>query len=400
VIRADDGRPIRMFGALQDVSRQKTIEEELGRSEALSSTVLSSLSARIGVLDADGVIVQVNDDWQRFEEEFHRGDATPCGVGSHYPKDCARLFGPAAARYERAAQAVLKRSRPSASLEYQLPTPGDERWFLFHVAPLRTDAGGTVISHVEVTAGKRAAELEIRARAAEESERVKGSLISTVSHELRTPLAVIRGHVSAALEYGNRMPPERLRQSLEAADHAAQQLERLVSDLLTVGRLEAGMLRMERQPEPVNEILAEAIEGIHGLAPNRAITVKAPCTAVMALLDRARMLQVFYNLLDNAVKYSPPDTPIEVSVRRSNRRVRITLLNQGNAVPRRETSAIFDRYHRTEGGKHLNVAGEGLGLAISKAIVEAHGGVIKASVPRRGGLCVVLTLPAAPEPGG
>jgi two-component system sensor histidine kinase KdpD len=112
------------------------------------------------------------------------------------------------------------------------------------------------------------------------------------------------------------------------------------------------------------------------------------------------MLQVFYNLLDNAVKYSPPDTPIEVSVRRSNRRVRITVLNKGNAVPRGETSAIFDRYHRTAGGRHLNAAGEGLGLAISKAIVEAHGGVIKASVPRSGGLCVMLTIPAGPEPGG
>ncbi|MHB8376494.1 MAG: sensor histidine kinase [Dehalococcoidia bacterium] len=402
IVRAGDGRPVRMFGAMQDVSRQKRVEDDLHQSEELSRAVLSSLSARIGVLDRNGIIVEVNDDWRRFERDERPAPETSCLLGADYVAERGGLgsSGDAVAEEaQRGLRAVLRGSRRRADLEYKLDTPKGARWFAMHVEPLRTDRGGAVVSHVETTMRRLADEAEIRRLSAEQSEQAKTDLINVVSHELRTPLAVIRGHVTTVLEYGDRMTEARRRSSLEAADTASQQLERLVADLLTMGRLDAGVMRLECQPHSLEAILREAVEGVETIA-RQTIEIDLPDEPLEIAVDRSRMIQVFYNLLDNAVKYGKPGAPIRIEARPGEQIMALVMVeNRSAGVRQADVDNIFERFYRTNHGMKLNVGGAGLGLSISKGIVEAHQGRIWARV-RRGTFQVHLLLPKLPVSGG
>ena len=255
-----------------------------------------------------------------------------------------------------------------------------------------------MVSHVETTMRRLAAEAEIRQLSAERSEQAKTDLLNVISHELRTPLAVIRGHVTTVLEYGDRMTEARRIRSLEAADGAAQQLERLVADLVTMGRLDAGMLHIECQPHSLEEILREAVEDAETIA-RQPIEIRLPGEPLQLEVDRSRMIQVFYNLLDNASKYGSPGAPIRVEARHAEPNMAlVTVENQSAGVRQADVASIFDRFYRTDHGMKANVRGVGLGLSISKGIVEAHQGRIWARV-RKGTFQVHLLLPKLPVSG-
>ena len=147
LVRAGDGRPVRMFGAMQDVSRQKRVEDDLHQSEELSRAVLSSLSARIGVLDRDGVIIEVNNDWRRFEHDDRPAGEARCLVGTNYAAERGGIASSGEAVAEeaqRGIEGVLRGSRRRADLEYKVDTPKGPRWFAMRIEPLRTDRGGAV----------------------------------------------------------------------------------------------------------------------------------------------------------------------------------------------------------------------------------------------------------------
>jgi signal transduction histidine kinase len=401
VVRDEGGRPVRMFGAMQDVSRQKRVEDDLHQSEELSRAVLSSLSARIGVLDRNGIIIEVNDEWRRFERDDRPAHETPCLLGDDYlaERGGIKSSGPEVAEEaQRGMRGVLRGSRRRADLEYKLDTSKGPRWFTMHVEPLRTDRGGAVVSHVETTMRRRAEESEIRRLAAEQSEQAKSDLINVVSHELRTPLAVIRGHVTTVLEYGDRMTKARRTKSLDAADAAAQQLERLVADLLIMGRLDAGVLRMERQRHSLEDILREAVDGVEAIS-RQAIEINLLDNPLEIEVDRLRIIQVFYNLLDNANKYGIPGAPIRIEARHAEQNMALVMVeNRGARIRQAEVENIFERFYRTDHGMKLNARGAGLGLAISKGIVEAHQGRIWARA-KRGTFQVHLLLPKLPVSG-
>lgn len=398
IVRAGGGRPIRMFGAMQDISRQKRAEDDLQQSEELSRAVLSSLSARIGVLDRNGIIVEVNDNWRRFERDDRPDAETRCLVGVDYVSERGGLGTSGNAIAEEATygiRGVLRGSRRRTDLEYKLDTPKGARWFAMHVEPLRTDRGGAVVSHIETTMRRLAEDAEIRRLSAEQSEQAKTDLINVVSHELRTPLAVIRGHVTTVLEYGDRMTEPRRRKSLEAADVAAQQLERLVADLLTMGRLDAGVMRLDRHPDSLESILREAVDGVEAIS-RQAIEISVPEEPLRVHVDRSRMIQVFYNLLDNAGKYGRPGALIRIEARHADENMAFVMVeNRVAGVKRAEVENIFERFYRTSHGMKVNVRGAGLGLSISKGIVEAHEGRIWAHV-KRGTFQMHLLLPKLP----
>ncbi len=403
LVRADNGRPVRMFGAMQDMSRLKRAEDELHQVEELSRAVLSSLSARIGVLDRNGIIIEVNDAWRDFERNLRPSTEAPCLVGTDYVAVRGGVGGfsgdGVAQEAKRAIQGVLRGKRRRADLDYQFGASEAAHWFAMHVEPLRTDKGGAVVLHIETTMRRRAEQAEIRSLFAEESEKAKTNLLNVVSHELRTPLAVIRGHVTTILEYGERMTEEQRRKSLESADAAAQQLERLVADLLTMGRLDAGMMRLECRPHPVEAIVRDAVHGVEAIA-HRHIEVRVPEEPLEIHVDRARIIQVFYNLLDNAIKYGKPDGRIRVEVGVAKQNMVLVVVENGGTggVRQSDVERVFERFFRTDHGMKLNVAGAGLGLAISKGIVEAHHGRIWARI-RRGVFQVYLLLPKLPVSG-
>lgn len=398
VVRDGNGRPLRMFGAMQDLSRQKLVEDDLDQSEELSRAVLSSLSARIGVLDRAGIIVEVNDDWRRFERDDRPLPETRCLVGVDYVAARAGLGDAGdeiADEAQRGMQRVLRGSRLRADLEYELDTPTGARWFAMHVEPLRTKRGGAVVSHVETTMRRLAEQADVRRLAAEQSEQAKTDLINVVSHELRTPLAIIRGHVTTVIEYGDRMTAARRETNLQAADAAAQQLERLIADLLTMGRLDAGVMRLDCHAHSLKAILHEAVDGLEAISP-QLVEISLPDEPLKIDVDRARIIQVFYNLLDNAIQYGNPGSPIRIEARHAGVNLHVIVENRSSGVRQADLDEIFKRFYRTDQGIKLNTRGAGLGLPISRGIIEAHGGRIWARA-RRGTFQAHLLLPKLTE---
>ena len=221
----------------------------------------------------------------------------------------------------------------------------------------------------------RTAELRAARRRAEEADRLKSRMLSTVSHELRTPLTSIRGQITTLLDYAEHIDLEQQLEILRLADSEAARLDELLSHLLDMSRLEAGMLRVEPVATDLLPVLQEAVTLIAAQAPSHAIVTDLPATLPLAQADRRRVMQVMSNLLSNAVKFSPPGTTVTVSADVYPATIVIHVRDQGLGIASENIPFIFDRFYRVE-EYQVRTSGVGLGLAISKGLVEAMGGQI------------------------
>jgi len=225
----------------------------------------------------------------------------------------------------------------------------------------------------------------VRARLLEEVDRLRRALVGAVSHDLRTPLATIKVSASALLESGASLSPGDLKELAELIDAQADRLDRLVSNLLDMTRIQSGALELRRQPAAVADLVDEAllVLGRGGRASD--IRWRAPA-------DLA-------NLVDNALHHSPPGAPVTVSARRvAGDKVEVRVSDAGPGVPRAEQERIFQMFNRREAGGR-----GGLGLAISQAFVEAHGERIwvegSGGPPGAPGARFVFTLPVLQDEG-
>jgi PAS domain S-box-containing protein len=247
---------------------------------------------------------------------------------------------------------------------------------------------------------KRAEELQIRALAAEESERLKTNLLSFVSHELRTPLTAIRGFATTILEYFDRLPLNDIIDFIRALDESAQQLERIVGDLLTLSRIESGVIRMEMERLDIVDLLRRFIEGRRVAEPELQIRLDTSEPEIVVSADATRIVQVLNNLLDNAATHGDRARPINVTATVEDGTCRISVRDRGPGVPEEVLETIFVPYYRVSAGTATprissREQGSGLGLAICKGIITAHGGEIAAELAPGGGLLVWFTLSLA-----
>ncbi|HVC79745.1 MAG TPA: ATP-binding protein [Chloroflexota bacterium] len=243
---------------------------------------------------------------------------------------------------------------------------------------------------------------EQAATLARESDRLKSALLSSVSHDLRTPLAGIKAAASSLLQEDVVWSEEDRHAFLTDIDHEADRLTRLVSNLLDLSRIEAGAIRPSLAWEDVDELIERVTRR---LAPLLAPHPLARCVAPdlpPALLDAVQIEQVLTNLLENAAKYSPPSAPITVAARviadpSGHEELEIAVTDEGMGIPAGEQERIFDTFYRVAEGTR-GASGTGMGLAIVKGLVEAHGGRARvASAPDQGSTFSVL-LPLAPRP--
>jgi two-component system sensor histidine kinase KdpD len=254
---------------------------------------------------------------------------------------------------------------------------------------LSTFAAGAALAIERATL----AEAALRAAVLARSDELKSALLSSVSHDLRTPLAAIKGSVSSLLVEGTGVTWDDAtrREFLLTIDEETDRLTRLVGNLLDLSRIEAGALHPHREPYPLDELLWQAIDrlAVPGLAERVRVTL--PDDLPLVPLDPVLLERVFTNLLENAAKYAPPDTPIDVVAERQGREVRVSVIDRGPGVPADERARIFDRFYRA--GQSRVVKGTGLGLAISRGFVEAHGGRLWVEDAPGGGACFVVALP-------
>jgi two-component system sensor histidine kinase KdpD len=249
----------------------------------------------------------------------------------------------------------------------------------------------------------RLSEENARARVETERERLRNALLSSVSHDLRTPLGVIEGAATTLLGEPLDIDAAGRRDLLLTIHEEAESLNRRVRNLLDMTRVEAGALELDVEWQSLEEIVGAALERVERGDAGRRVAVELPAALPLVACDGTLIQQVLVNLLENALKYTPADSPVEISVRERAGEVALSVADRGPGVPKGEEERIFTKFYRATTDRR--VGGVGLGLAICRAIVNAHGGRIWAESREGGGAVFRVALPQkdappAPAPEG
>ena len=228
-----------------------------------------------------------------------------------------------------------------------------------------------------------------------ESERLRNGLLSSISHDLRTPLTALVGLIDAMM----LLEPKLEAQHQEFAGAIREQAMRTnaqVNNLLDMARLQAGKVTLKREWQPLEDAVGAALQARAAVLGGHSVHIDLPGDLPVLELDAVLMERVFNNLLENAAKYTPPGSVIEISARVAGADVEVSVCDNGPGLPPGREQAIFEKF--TRGEEESTVVGVGLGLAIARAIVVAHGGDIRAHNQTQGGACFVFTLPIGNPP--
>lgn len=254
------------------------------------------------------------------------------------------------------------------------------------------------LHELELVAGQTALVLE-RRRLAEharqsqleaESERLRSSLLSAVSHDFRTPLAGILGASTALLS--SDLPAGDTKELVETIHNEAVRLHRLITNLLSVTRLESGKVALRLEWQPLEEVVGAALGRLRDELEGRPLVLDIPEDLPAVAIDAPLVEQVFINILENAAKYTPGGNPVEIHARGAGDVVEVQIADRGPGLPEEAVEKIFDQFYRVSEIR----PGTGLGLTICQAIVRAHGGTIRAANRPGGGALFTFTLPVAP----
>jgi two-component system sensor histidine kinase KdpD len=237
------------------------------------------------------------------------------------------------------------------------------------------------------------AEQAKRAELLQATEKLRTTLLNMISHDLRTPLVSITGALSSLQQEDVRFDEATQHSLIENAREEAERLNRLVGNLLDMTRIEAGGLELRPELCEVQDLVGSALEQAERMVETRPLTVDVPVDLPLVPMDFVLMVQVLVNLLDNAVKYSPPDSPIEVRAGIEDSELRVRVADRGIGIPPADLERVFDKFYRVQ--RPGSVAGSGLGLSICKGIMETHAGRIWAESRQGGGTVVTLALPLA-----
>jgi two-component system sensor histidine kinase KdpD len=261
-----------------------------------------------------------------------------------------------------------------------------------HVDLLVAFANQIAMALERATLSKTAQEAELLA----EREQIRSTLLSSVSHDLRTPLASITGAATSLLESSQAVQQPEARELCQSIVQESERLNRLVANLLDMTKLEFGGIRVRKDWQSVEEMVGSALSRLEKRLAKRRVSIKLPADLPLLAVDDILIEQVIINLLDNAVKYTPESTLINISARVHEREMIIEIANDGPSLAEGEEEKIFQKFYR--GKTEAQTAGAGLGLAICRGFVEAHGGRIWAANRERGGVSFFIVLPIQQSP--
>ena len=228
---------------------------------------------------------------------------------------------------------------------------------------------------------------------------MKSEFISNVSHELRSPLHSIRGFTRLMLS-GKVPDPETQREFLAIIDQQSEQLGRLIDSLLDMSRLESGRFQIQKQPVAIGEVIHDAVESFYGVASEKGMVIEEdiPQDLPEIEVDGNRVKQVIANLLSNAIKFSNGGREVKVRAELRDNEVLVQVIDHGIGIPEQAMPHLFERFYRAKDS--MARGGAGLGLYISKQIIEAHGGRIWAESQPGKGSTFSFTLPLNQAQGG
>jgi PAS domain S-box-containing protein len=383
--------PIRSGGQIvgaskivRDITKHKQLEREAFR---LAAIVASSDDAIISK-DVNGVIQS----WNRGAEKVF-GYTAEEAIGRSIT-----ILIPTERLPEETE--VLNRIRSGRSVEHfetvRQRKDGTLIDISLTVSPIRNAKGDVVgASKIarDITAQKR-----LRAMA-EEASRLKDEFLAVLSHELRTPLNTVLGYSRMLRREDRRMTGDLRQRALEALERNADTLTRLVNDVLDTSRIVTGKLRLAMELCPLDQIVDEAIDVVRPAADAKGVDVRTKVDRSLSLYgDRDRLQQVIWNIVSNAIKFTPAGGSITVSARRENDAIRIAVADTGIGIAPEHLPYVFQRFWQAHTGASREFGGLGIGLALARHLVELHGGTIAVDSAGAGrGATFTITLPAPSE---
>lgn len=252
---------------------------------------------------------------------------------------------------------------------------------------------------VTALAGVAIGLLRRRLRAAEQALRARDELLAVAAHELKTPLSTIAGYAQSLQLRAARQGhlPRRDQDTLRVIVGQARRLDRLIDSLLDLASLQRGQLQLESRPVDLVALARRAADEVGLTTTRHTITVDGPERPLLVSGDALRLEQVLWNLLQNAIKYSPAGGPIQVRLQRHGREVWLQVRDQGIGIPEEEQGQLFQRFYRAGNQGAQQVRGAGIGLAVVHDVVRRHGGVVEVASVVGEGSTFTVRLPLAPQ---
>jgi len=375
------------IGVSIDITERKMMEKALRESEEKFSKAFRASPQVISISRvSDGVFKEINESFCRVlgysREEVIGHSSTELGL---WVKTGDR---------EDIISRLKKHGRVS-SKEYLFRTKsGEIRTMLYSADQIELDGEPCVLAvTIDITDYKRMETQALEAENLKQVDKLRTELLANVSHELRTPLTSIKGFATMLMDYDKRLTSAEKREYLETIDKNADRLVELIEQLLEMSRLGAGMLSIKKAPTDIVILCQTAINEARIRAPGHIFTLDLTPQLPKMSIDDRRIRQVLDHIIDNAVKYSNPGTEITLSVKKNNNDILFTVTDHGIGIPKSDLPRVFNRMFHSTLGQKTGVAGAGLGLAICKGLIEAHGGKIWLESEEGVGTKCFFTLP-------
>ncbi|HWN37617.1 MAG TPA: PAS domain S-box protein, partial [Gammaproteobacteria bacterium] len=360
-------------GFVLDLTSSKRAEAAVRRSEARLRSVIDNMTGFVAMLDVEGTLLEVGEPALRVgglrREDVLGRKFWECGWWLHDPEQQRRIeeWVTAAAKGATIREDVTARTANNGRLAVD-----------FMLAPVLAEDGKVthvIPSGIDISVRKRM-EMALReaAIALRDADRRKDEFLATLAHELRNPLAPIRNAVQLLKQRSLSAPQARTARDI--IERQVQHMVRLVDDLLDVSRITLGQVNLKREQLTLGAVLSEALEVARPAieAAGHGLDVHLPGEPLLLEGDATRLSQVFQNLLDNATKYTPRGGRIGVSAERRGTEAVVSVSDTGLGVPPEMQERIFELFTRSQSGGDVKVTGLGVGLALSRQLVELHGG--------------------------
>jgi signal transduction histidine kinase len=255
-------------------------------------------------------------------------------------------------------------------------------------------SGRDEVASLATTFNQMAAQIQAADLKQRELERLRTDLIAWVGHDLQTPLASIRA-ILEALADGVVDDPETVQRYLATAQRDVRSLSMLIDDLFQMAQLDAGGLPLDRASSSLADLISDTLESFSELAARRGVTLEGGLESSVdpVFMDTQRIGRVLNNLISNAVRHTPSGGRVEVRARRLSAGVQVTISDTGEGIYPEDLPHVFERFYRGEKSRSRLTGGAGLGLAIARGIVQAHGGQIHAESQPEQGTRFIFTLP-------
>ncbi|RMF20919.1 MAG: PAS domain S-box protein, partial [Cyanobacteria bacterium J083] len=360
----------------EEIAKQQLLEKELRQSEAQFRSLTEYSPIGIVLLDTEGNCIYANPRYLTVsgcEAESVLGKGW---LATIHPDDLACIE-------ELLAQEV---EDGYCEIRFCLST-GESKYSYLYLAPV-FDQQQRLISYVgaleDITERRKISQM-------------KDEFIALVSHELRTPLASIQGSLGLLAAGILRDRPATAQQMLEIAALDTERLSRLVNDILDLNRLEAGRVEINPQWHQADDLIQQAIATVQAIATAQEVNISVTNSEIAVWADSDWIVQTLVNLLTNAIKFSPPQSRIEVTTQLQAKEVLFTISDQGRGIPAEKLEQIFQRFQQVKSSDRRQQRGTGLGLSICRLIVRLHGGRIWAESKLGEGSTFFFTLPLPAE---